>query len=103
MVYAILNVDETRETFILVVIEPENLERMKKADPATLESIYRGGILEAPRYPERLSIMIAYEDDVELYKRLMAGGRMEFLAWLERGRKFIEGIDGKEQIFKVQM
>jgi hypothetical protein len=104
MVYTMLNIDTTKESVIIVVIEKDNLRRMREADPASLESVNRGGVMEVPKYPQALSLLIAYEnDDDELYKRVRAGDMMDLLRWLERGRKFIQGEDGKENAFTIPM
>jgi hypothetical protein len=98
---AMLNLEESKQSILLVVIERDNLDRMKKADPITLESVNVGGLLEPPKYPEKFSMLLAYEDDDdEVYKRVR-GDRMEFLRWLERGRKFIKGVDGIEHTFTL--
>lgn len=96
MIAAMLNIPETATSVLVVVIEPENLERMKTGDPATLESVSQGGILMPPKFPLRLSTLIAYESDTaELYIKAQ-GDPLEFLRWLERGRVWVEGKDGVE-------
>lgn len=101
MIMAMVDVDQLKKSILCVVIETNNLVRMEKADPVTLESIKEGGLLPAPKYPENLSLLIAYEPDIdELYKRAREGGP-KLLAWLERGRKFIPGVDGKVEAFRV--
>lgn len=96
MITSMLNIHELKTSVLIVVIEPENLERMKKGDPATLESISQGGILPPPLYPLNLGTLIAYETDTaELYIKAQ-GNTLDFLRWLERGRVFIKGKDGTE-------
>ena len=103
MVAAILNFDQTQESVMLIVIERDNLERMEKADPITLESVERGGVLMPARYPHQLSLLIAYEkDDAELYRLVRESSMVELLRWLERGRKWIEQEDGKKNTFKAR-
>jgi hypothetical protein len=95
MIAAMFSFDEEAKSVLVVVIETDNLERMKTADPITLESISEGGALAPPRYPLNFSILIAYEPDrEELYRLAKISPPMELLRWLERGRKFIEGVDG---------
>lgn len=102
MVYTTLNIDATKESIIVVVIQPENLRRIRNADPITLESERRGGIMQPVKYPDQLSLLIAYENDEdEVYKRVRTGNLGELLEWLERGRRFIPGVDGKEQSFTI--
>jgi hypothetical protein len=102
MIAAMLNVPGLNESILLVVIERDNLERMRTADPITLESIQKGGILSAPHYPMSFSVLVAYEeDDAELY-RMAKGPPLELLKWLERGRKWVPGLDGKENSFSIR-
>lgn len=101
MIMAMVNIDELRQSILIVVIETGNIERMKKADPVTIESNRHGGILEAPRYPDDFSVLIAYEENQdELYQKAK-GDPATFLKWLERGRVFIQGVDGKENVIKI--
>lgn len=100
MIMSMVELDERKQTILYVIIERENLARMEKADPITLESIAEGGMLPAPRYPANFSVLIAYEpDSEELYK--MAQRPPMLIRWLERGRKYIRGLDGKENSFKM--
>jgi hypothetical protein len=69
---------------------------MRKADPVTLEM--KGGMLAPARYPNNVSVLVAYEDNEgELYKRIQAGDLMGLLAYLERGRKWLPGDGLKYQ------
>jgi hypothetical protein len=96
MIAAMVNIKETFQSILIVVIEPDNLERMKTGDPATLEAITKGGILPPPMFPLNFSTLVAYEPDTaELYIKAQ-GDTLEFLRWLERGRVFIKGKDGIE-------
>ena len=108
MIAAMVNIRERMQSVLIVVIEKDNLDRMRTGDPATLESLQSGGVLVPPMFPLNLSMLIFYEeDDVELYTKaqgdpleflrwLERGRKFMFLRWLERGRKFIKGLDGKE-------
>lgn len=101
MIVAMLNIDKLQESILVVVIEKDNLDRMRKADPFSLESASRGGIMPAIKYPNKFSMLMAYEEDeVELYKIAGSPDKGDLLRYLERGRKFIQGIDGKEHAFK---
>jgi hypothetical protein len=96
-----LNINETRQSILIVVIEPDNLKRMENGDPCTLESISEGGIMAPPLYPLNLSTLIAYEPDTaDLYIKAQ-GPALDFLRWLERGRRFVEGIDGRENSLNI--
>lgn len=102
MIAAMLDFDERRESVLIVVIESDNLVRMKRGDPATLESVNSGGVLPVPKYPHNLGVLIAHEeDDAELYRRAR-GNPLDFLRWLERGRRFIKGLDGTENAFSLR-
>jgi hypothetical protein len=98
MVMAMLDIDERKQTVLVIVIEKDNLDRMAKADPITLESVKKGGMLPVPKYPSDFSILIAYEeDDAELYR--MAKDGRNLLYWLERGRKWKPDVDGRSKGF----
>jgi hypothetical protein len=97
-----LDIVEVERSILLVVFEKENLERMKKADPITLESIASGGILGLPKYPKDFNILIAYEeDDAELYRMAKVGDVGAMLRWLERGRVYDKDKDGKHHTMKL--
>jgi hypothetical protein len=101
MIAGMLNLDHRHSSILIVVIERENLDRIKKADPITMGSVKKGGWLEIPKYPQDFSIFLAYEEDQdELYRRARAD-RGKFLEWLERGRVFIKDVDGVEHTFKI--
>jgi len=88
-------------SLLVVTMEKDNLDRMKKADPITLESTLAGGLLPPPLHPENFSVLFAYEeDDVELYRRAK-GNVGELIRWLERGRTWKEGVDGKKNAFNM--
>jgi hypothetical protein len=101
MILAKIDSDELEATLLCIVLESENVERMKKADPVTLESIRRGGILTPIKYPKNCSILIAIEEDYKELHQKLQGDRAELVKWLERGRVFIQGIDGKENTYRV--
>ena len=102
MIMSMVNMPAERRSVLLVVIEKENMERMKEADPVTLESYARGGGLPPPEFPRNLSLLIAYDEDrPKLYALAKdankdAAGVVALIQYLERGRKYIEGKDGVE-------
>jgi hypothetical protein len=101
MIAAMLNVHELKQSILIVVIESGNLRRMELGDPATLESTNNGGILTPPLYPQNFNTLIAYETDEKRLYEMAKGNPMEFLQYLERGRKFYKEIDGVENTFKI--
>jgi hypothetical protein len=58
-----VDVDELRSSTIIMVLEPDNLERMKQADPITLVPSSGGGALRPFKYPNSVGLLIAYEPD----------------------------------------
>ena len=77
---------------VIVVLEAENLERMKQADPADLQLLdyVKGPMLNAPL--KQLDMVIAYEDDLtEIMRIKESEGPWGIVKWLERGRKIIPG------------
>jgi hypothetical protein len=102
MIASVINDPREKQTVILLIIEPENLERMSKGDPATLESVAMGGVLPNVEYPENYGVIVAYEtDSLELYKKTRGGDLGELLRYLNRGRRFIQGVDGTGNAFKI--
>jgi hypothetical protein len=94
MIVTMVNDPLQKRSILLVIMEQDNVQRMEQADPITLESRRAGGVLPAPDFPGDFSLLIAYEpDSAELYKR-MAGDRLEFMRWLERGRRWDPEKDG---------
>ena len=99
MMMTMLNFDD--RSLLVIVIETDNVERMKKADPVTLESRLCGGILPEPLFPKNFSILLAYEsEDAELYA-MAKRPPWEFVRWLERGRTWRENVDGKKNAFNL--
>jgi hypothetical protein len=102
MICAMLNIEELGQSILFIVIEKDNLERMKKADPITLESYRNGGILGGPKYPNDFNLLIAYEEETsELYQLVKAGNPAFILRYLERGRVFDPNTDGKHHAIKL--
>lgn len=81
-------------TYIIVIIEPANLERMKRADPITLTNVV-GGFLKPISYPHRVKVCIAFEDQIEPIQQMVDEDRIDDLVnYLERGYKFTPMLDG---------
>ena len=102
MIAAVMNFHDLKRSVIVVVIEADNLQRMKKGDPATLETHSLGGVLPDILYPTNYGVLVAYEEDeVELYKMARTGDGADLLRYLERGRKFLRHIDGTDKAFTI--
>lgn len=102
MMATLVNNDERKESYLIVVIEPDNLARMRKHDPITLETVASGGILGTAKYPERLMMLVAYEEDeVALWKAAQTGTLGDLIKLLRRGYKFNRDVDGTERSFSV--
>ena len=99
MIATVINHDDSRESIIIVVLEPDNLDRMRRADPVTLETKLSDGVLDAVKYPDRLRLLIAYEEnDVELWKQARSGGLLHYLL---RGVKWLRDLDGSDKAFSI--
>jgi hypothetical protein len=101
MIASVVNDDEKQRSYLIVIIQPDNLERMRKADPLTLET--ERGILPPVKYPARLNVLIAYEeDDFKINKLALEGDTPEIFRYIMRGFKFSrEQGDGTENSFKL--
>lgn len=102
MIAAMINMDTEKRSILVVVIESGNLRRMELGDPATLESIFNGGVLNPPRYPLNFNVLIGYDPDEKTLYEMAKGDPIEFLRYLERGRKFYKEIDGVENTIKIE-
>ena len=103
MIAAMVNFDDQKQTILVIVIEPDNFERMKEADPVTLESTTEGGWLQPPQFPFNFSILFGYEtNQEELHSKAKTLNPAEFIKWLERGRKFIPGVDGVQHVHRIK-
>jgi len=90
----ILPINTDDQTLIVVVIEKENLERMKQADPITLHSIEQGGTIDI-LHPNNYEIVLAYEEDSTILMAMAQRGDVRgMLRYLSRGFNHIEGVDG---------
>jgi hypothetical protein len=101
MIAAMVNDAKAARSILVVVIEPTNLERMRQADPVTLESRPAGGILLPPLFPMNFSVLIAYEEDTEKLQEMVKEDGYKALKWLERGRRFDPATDGTKNSFII--
>jgi hypothetical protein len=86
---------------LVLILEKENLERMKSADPFDMQlrkydnsfpMLGRQAGRWAARPISELDIVIAYEEDQETIQRFARTNDIEgLIAWLERGRKIKPG------------
>jgi hypothetical protein len=102
MIAAMINIHELKQSVLIVVIESGNLRRMELGDPCTLESINNGGVLTPPIYPQNFNVLIGYDVDDKKLHEMAKGNTLEFLRYLERGRKFYKEIDGVENAMKIE-
>jgi hypothetical protein len=100
MIFIPFHEHDKRRTVLAVVIEPDNLARMQKGDPITIESAGRGGMMMPYLpYPMNTSLLIAYEaDSGRIYELAEREDIQGLFAYLERGREFKEGVDGWKPI-----
>jgi hypothetical protein len=102
MIVTTLNFSNPNRTVLVLILEKANFERMQKADPVTLESKERGGMMPEIRYPENLSMLVAYEEDEdELYQLVRRGNAAQLIAYLERRRTWQPAVDGKQNTFTI--
>jgi hypothetical protein len=78
---------------IVMILEKENLDRMREADPFDLKfAAYPTEVIPPEVAARDLDIVIAYEEDtntlMDFQKRQDIAGLMK---WLERGRKIVAG------------
>jgi hypothetical protein len=88
---------ETRDSergpvVVVLILEKENLDRMKEADPFDIQFRDYRGHMNIHRPISDLDFVIAYEEDTNKildFKRSNDIGAL--LKWLERGRKIVAG------------
>jgi hypothetical protein len=91
----IFQLDSPEDTFLVVVIEKDNMDRMKQGNPITLNPASMGGFLEPVKHPNNLRLLIAYEEDsARLYELQSQGRTKELIEYVMRGYSF-EKVDGK--------
>lgn len=90
----ILPLNLGKRSVLVIIIEPNNFERMKLGDPLTLMPKEQGGVLDI-KNPENLEIVIAYEEDLQLlYEMAGRGDVAGVLKRISRGFRQIKGVDG---------
>ena len=71
------------ESILVIVIEADNLDRMKKSDPITLKSAQMGGLLKTVGHADRFRVIVSYEQDsgplYEFLQKQDQGGLMQYL------------------------
>jgi hypothetical protein len=105
MILLALNIHAQQRSVIAIVLEKDNLARMREGDPVTLESIAGGGTLPAPHYPANTSILISYlEDSAEFYEIARKSGNNPFalMGYLEEKRQWRPEVDGKEHTVNLK-
>lgn len=99
MIVFCVDIPDKQRTVYCIVLEKDNLARMREGDPATLESRISGGLLAAPRFPGNLCILVAYlEDTQEFYEiaHKTASNPLDLLRYLEKNRQWRPEVDGVE-------
>lgn len=97
-----INNDQSRESVLFIILERDNLDRMKKADPITLSTEGLKGILPSPKYPDRMGVMVAYEEDeVAVYQLAQSGDTHAMFQYVMRGYKWKRDLDGDHNAFKI--
>jgi hypothetical protein len=93
--------DEKHISGLVLILEKDNIERMKQADPVTLETVSKGGFLPVPKYPENFMMMIAYEEDTAIvYEFMLKKDYSGMLKHLRRGYKWTD-TDGLKFSWKL--
>jgi hypothetical protein len=77
---------------LVLILEPENVDRLKLADPVDLMPRLFAPALKIHRPIRDLDIVIAYEEDIGKIAAFHASQDIAgLLVWLERGRKHHPG------------
>jgi hypothetical protein len=101
MIVTVINDPTEQQSILIVVLEPDNLKRMKKADPITMETKGPlGGVLPPIDYPQKFAVVIAAEEEEET-KLYQAAGDGSLLHYIMRGYKFKRDLDGTERAFSM--
>lgn len=99
MIAFCVDIPEKQRTVYCIVLEKDNLDRMREGDPATLESRISGGLLPTPRFPGNFCILMAYlEDTREFYEiaHKTKSSPLDLLRYLEKNRQWRPEVDGVE-------
>jgi hypothetical protein len=104
MIFIPFHEHDKHRTVLAVVIEPDNLARMQQADPITIESAGRGGVMPPYLpYPFNTSLLIAYEaDPTRIYELARQQDIEGLLRYLERGFEFKPEVDGKSKTVSIK-
>lgn len=79
MISFVMNDNVEGRSILYVVIEENNLGRMKEGDPITLPTAEFGSVMKDVRYPANLGIVICYEPDKALLQALVKAGDLSTL------------------------
>lgn len=103
MIFIPINDEKREKTLVMLIIEKNNLERMKAGDPITIESVSDGGVLlKKVKYPGNMSWMIAYSEDDRVLYRLARNGDLAGIAThIQRNRKWVPEEDGRNNIVSL--
>lgn len=82
-------------SYLCVIIEKTNLDRMEQGDPITLSPVEIGGLLLPIQHPAHLYVLICYEQDMTAVSALLkSGDNAKLIEYLMRGYRFRKGTDG---------
>src|ERR1017187_2879932 len=92
MILIQLNDDKTKRSMLVLVLETDNFERMKQADPITLMPKADGGFIHPIKYPDGFSFVVAFEENSGACYALQ-NDPQALIQHLNRGYKFT-AVDG---------
>jgi hypothetical protein len=90
--FELRNHPERGPVVVVMILEKENLDRMKEADPFDLKFSVYGNVMNIHHPISKLDLVIAYEeqfDKVMDFKK--TNDILGLLTWLERGRTIQPG------------
>jgi hypothetical protein len=78
----------------IVMVQPDNLERMKQSDPVTLQN-FAGGLLRRITYPNCVRLIVAFEEHIKPLEALAKAHDIDgLIKYVERGYDFKPMLDG---------
>lgn len=82
---------QAHESWLIVVIEANNLPRMRRADPITIQAMALGGVLKPFLFPQQIRLCIAYDENPDRVRKIIANvGAEGLLQYLRRKEVYDE-------------